>query len=212
MIRIAIPKGRLMGDLVPLLGRAGLEITIPNARGYRALCGDPNVVVGLRKPRAIPQLVALGNFPLAFCGSDLVADADYDRTEILYDTGLNAIRIVAAVPAGTKEILANPPPRPLVIASEYGRLAERWAFARGLSAIVIETYGSTEDYAPEDADIVFDCVETGETMAANGLVVIERVLESSTCLIANKEKIRQPDIRAFADKLINGLDKARGEA
>lgn len=212
MIRLALPKGRLMAGLVPLLGRVGLGITIPDPRGYHVACIDPRVDARLVKPRAVPQLVALGNFPLAFCGRDLVEDAAYDQTAILHDTGLNAVRIVVAVPAGSEGILSDPPRRPLVIASEYRRLAERWAFERGLSAIVIDTYGSTEGYAPDDADIVFDCVETGATMEANGLTVVERVIDSSTCLVGNEAKIEELGIRAFANRLVERLNQVRRNA
>jgi ATP phosphoribosyltransferase len=104
----------------------------------------------------------------------------------------------------------------VVIATEYEGLAAQWALSRGLPAIVVNTYGSTEGYAPRKADIVFDCVETGDTMRANGLVVLEELMESSTWVVVAKSSLSRKDVNAVVELLKRtaiemGLSADRGE-
>ncbi|MBI3632487.1 MAG: ATP phosphoribosyltransferase [Candidatus Vogelbacteria bacterium] len=195
-MRIALPKGRLYKDLIELLKEA--EITFDsdgNERNYKLTCNIPGVTAMIVKPRAIPQLVALGNFDAGFCGLDLVEENGYENVIPTLDLHLNKVKVVVAVPKGREDILINPPKRPLLIATEYERLASHWALRHGLSHITIQTWGSTEAYAPDIADIVFDCTETGATIAANGLTIIDTILESSTNLIVNRDSLRGLDTR-----------------
>jgi ATP phosphoribosyltransferase len=76
--------------------------------------------------------------------------------------------------------------KPRAIPPEYPGLAGRWALRHNLAHIALQTWGSTEAYAPDDADVVLDCVETGRTLEANGLVVLERVARSATHLAASR--------------------------
>jgi len=151
------------------------------------------------KVRSVPQLVGLGNFQAGFCGLDLVTEAGHDEVRPLVNLGLNAVRLVVAVPQATPDLLQSPPKRPLVIATEYEQIAARWAMKRGLAHIIVQTWGSTEGYAPDDADIVFDNTETGATLRANGLVVIDEIMTSSTWLIANTQAADDPDVRWLAE-------------
>jgi ATP phosphoribosyltransferase len=108
---------------------------------------------------------------------------------------------MVAVHESQRDILINPPRRPLVIATEYCNLARDWAMQRNLAAIIVNTFGSTEGYAPEDADIVLDCVETGLTMTANGLVIVDTLLQSTTWLFANRDAYEQPEVKVWAERL-----------
>src|SRR5207247_6454658 len=72
-----------------------------------------------------------------------------------------------------------------ILASEYERLAERWIAQRGLSAECVRSYGATEVFPPEDADVIVDNTATGATLEANGLVVVDELMRSSTRLHAN---------------------------
>jgi len=203
-VRLVLPKGRLLDGVVAALDRVGLTFAFVD-RNYRPTCSDPSVRAKLLKVRAIPQLVALGNFDGGFCGLDLVREADYEDVVPLVDLGLNAVQIVVAVPAGRPSVLDAPPRRPVLVATEYERLADRWALGRNLAHITIQTYGSTEGYAPDDADVVFDCRETGRTLAANDLVVVETLMDSSTWLVANRRSLADPtlgpSIRDLAERL-----------
>lgn len=206
-MRIALPKGRLLENVLALLEQAGLSFVFAHARNYRPTCNQAGVSAKLVKVRAIPQLVALGNFDVGFSGLDLLREADYDQVVPLLDLGLNPVELVVAVPRGKETIVDDPPRRPLLIATEYVNIADRWALERNLAHITIQTWGSTEAYAPEDADIVFDCTETGTTIAANDLVVIDRIVRSSTWLVANRAAL-EAATRASIDDLTARLKDA----
>src|SRR3989339_508905 len=125
---------------------------------------------------------------------------------VIYDLGLNPVRLMVAVHESQKGILDYPPERPLIIATEYESLAARWAFEKGLSHITVQTHGSTEAYAPEHADIIFDCVETGVTMKANNLVIVDEILDSTTHLVANKFSLRN---RYLSEQIEEVVEKIR---
>jgi ATP phosphoribosyltransferase len=190
-MRIALPKGRLLVGVQDLLREIGLTFQYASDRDYNPVCNDPGFRATLRKVRAIPQLVALGNFPVGFCGLDLVRESDYENVVPVVDLGLNPVKLVVAISGETPNILEDPPKRPLVIATEYEKIATQWAMERGLSHIIVQSWGSTESYAPEDADVVFDCVETGRTLRANGLVVVDQILGSSTWMIVNRSVLEE---------------------
>jgi ATP phosphoribosyltransferase len=198
-MRIALPKGRLFADVERLLRKAGMPLRFDGDRDYSPETGREDITAKMIKPRAIPQLIALGRFDAGFCGLDLVREADYDEVTTITDLGFNRVQIVVAVPVGSEDIVRKPPKRPLVIATEYERMADRWALKKNLAHITVQTWGSTEAYAPDDADIVFDCRETGATMAANGLAVIEELMESTTYLVANRAKLED---RAFVKEIM----------
>lgn len=203
-MRMVLPKGRLLEGVISALEQVGVRFDLVD-RNYSPRCSDDAIEAKLLKVRAIPQLVALGNFDVGFCGLDLVREADYDDVVPLVDLGCNAVDIVVAVAKKDANILQCPPRRPLLIATEYEQLANRWAFDHNLAHIVIQTYGSTEGYAPADADIVFDCRETGRTLAANDLVVIETLMSSSTWCVVNRRALadeqRGVSVRALAERL-----------
>lgn len=208
-LRIALPKGRLLEGVLHLLSQAGLTFEITD-RNYTPIASDPRVRAKIVKARAVPQLVALGNFDAGFCGLDLVEEASYEDLVVVLELGLNPVDLVVAVSPDQVDILENPPKRPVLIATEYERIADRWALAHNLAHITIQTHGSTEGYAPEDADIVFDCRETGRTLAQNDLVVIDELLSSSTCLVANRfaleaEGVGQ-QVRELEDRLRRMLE------
>ena len=125
----------------------------------------------------------------AICGIDIVLESPYSdvldaKVAMLYP---EVSLMVAAV---SREILDNPPPRPLVIATEFPAIADRWATSRNLAHVCINTYGSTEAYAPAFADLVLDVVETGQTLKDNGLVIIDHeVMVSTPVAIIRKDSV-----------------------
>ena len=203
-MRLVLPKGRLLQGVVDKLKKVDIHFEFVD-RNYSPKCSSKDVTAKLLKVRAIPQLVALQNFDVGFCGLDLVRESDYEEVVPLVDLGLNKVEIVVAVPEKERDIVQNPPKRPVLIATEYEHMADKWALTNNLAHITIQTYGSTEGYAPEDADIVFDCRETGNTLRANNLIVIEKLMDSSTWFIANKfsleDEMRRTAIEELAKKL-----------
>ncbi len=211
MIRIALSKGRLFEGIQKTLETAQITLGQPHPRTYTLECNQEWISGKLFKPRAIAQLVALERYHVGFVGLDLVRESDFEDVIPLLDLKLNRVDLVVAIPASTPDILINPPKRPLVIATEYVNLTDQWAMKHNLAHITIQTWGSTEGYAPEDADIIFDCCETGDTIRANGLIIVDRLVSSSTWMIANKsalEDLRQAqeilDLKKRLEEVVNG--------
>ena len=101
------------------------------------------------------------------------------------DTGLDPVRLVAAAPAALLEN-GELPQRALIVASEYTRITASWIQQQGLNARFLRSYGATEVLPPEDADCIVDNTATGATLTANGLVIVDELMRSSTRLYASR--------------------------
>ena len=206
-IHLAIPKGRMESGVTNLLADAGIEVHV-GLRGYRPVLSQPGFEVKLLKPQNIVEMLAAGSRDIGFAGTDWVAEKQTELVELL-DTGLDPVRIVAAAPEGILDG-GRLPERPLVVASEYERLARRWIASNRLDASFVHSYGATEVFPPEDADVIIDNSATGETLAANGLIVVDELLASSTRLYASREACADPEktrrIDGFALSLTSVLE------
>lgn len=186
--RLAVPKGRIQDGVAALLADAGLPLK-SGARSYRPSVPAGGPEVKILKPQNIPELVALGVYDAGFTGSDWVKETGARVTELL-DTGLDPVRIVAAVPAGVT--LARLRRRRILAASEYPRLAGAFLRAKGLDFHLLKTYGATEVFPPEDADLIVDNCATGQTLAQNGLEILAELAASTTRFIASPNAMKDP--------------------
>src|SRR5260370_38023334 len=145
-------------------------------------------------------MLMLGSGDVGSAGDDWVAELEAEAVELLA-TGLAPVQVVAAAPAA---LLAEGrlPARTLVVASEYERLARRWIAGRGISAEFVRSYGATEVFPPEDADVIVDNTATGATLEANGLTIVDEVMRSSTRLYANARAIEDPARSGRIDDLL----------
>ncbi|WP_420449073.1 ATP phosphoribosyltransferase [Candidatus Palauibacter sp.] len=190
--RLALPKGRMQAGVLELLNAAGVRVDLGERR-YRPTVSVPGFSAKLLKPQNVVEMLHAGSRDLGFAGADWVAELDGSLVELL-DTGLNPVRVVAAAPAALAEIgLRNP--RPLTVASEYRRLTSRWIEGRRLDATLVRSYGATEVFPPEDADVIVDNTATGATLEANGLEVVDELMTSSTRLYANPRALETPPHR-----------------
>jgi ATP phosphoribosyltransferase len=188
-LRLVIPKGRLKSKVFALLCDC-FEVNLQSARNYVPLFPEDNIRAKFCKARAIPQLIAMKKYDVGFCGLDLMKEyylrSGSQNSSQIKCLDFNKVRVVVAVSSHRRpDFLLNPPKRPLIIATEYPNIASDWALKRGLAHVILQTWGSTEGYVPEDADIIIDCCETGETLAANKLKEIETLFYSSTCIFSN---------------------------
>jgi len=202
LIHLAIPKGRIEAGVASLLSDAGIELR-SGPRGYRPVTSVSGFEVKLLKPQNIVEMLAAGSRDIGFAGADWVAEKSARVVELL-DTGLDPVRVVAAAPESILDG-GELPRRPLVVASELERLATRWIEDRGLDATLVLSYGATEVFPPEDADVIVDISATGETLAANGLVVVDELMRSSTRLYASRNAIDSPGKKAAIDGLVLSL-------
>jgi ATP phosphoribosyltransferase len=199
ILRLGLPKGRMETGVLALLADAGIHVR-QGARGYRPDVSLPETEAKLLKPQNVVEMLAAGSRDVGFAGADWVAElagggSSTNLVELL-DTELDPVQIVAAAPN------APLPDRCLVVASEYERLAQDWIARRGMDATFVRSYGATEVFPPEDADVIVDNTATGATLEANGLRVLDVLMRSSTRLYANPCALESPERRARVEDLV----------
>lgn len=181
-VRLALPKGRMFDQVTSLLNGAGITLR-QSERGYRPKISLPNYDAKILKPRNVISMIAAGARDIGFAGEDWIQETGADLHELL-DTQMNPVQLVVAAPA---QVLENGklPNRRIVVATEYPELARRWIADNELDAEILQTFGATEVFPPEDADCIIDNTATGSTLRANGLDIIDVVMTSSTRLYAS---------------------------
>lgn len=189
-LSIVIPKGSIYESVVTLLKDAGISLRV-NERAYRPLVNDPKLDVKIMRPQNIPELIELGSHDAGFTGHDWIAEANADVVEVL-DLGLDPVKIVAAIPKSVdpRDLRA----KRIVVASEYERISKQFLTNAGYNFVFLRTYGATEVFPPDDADMIIDNTSSGRTLDQHGLAVIATLLLSSTRFIANKKSIEDPEV------------------
>lgn len=199
VLKLALPKGRMQDQIFTLLAEAGISARV-SLRGYRPQLSLPGLDAKILKPQNVVEMLAAGSRDVGFAGADWVSELQADLVEVL-DTGLDAVRLVAAAP---EALVAEGrlDDRPFVVASEYERLTRRWIESRGYAARFVRSYGATEVFPPEDADCIVDITASGETLRAQGLVIFDELARSSTRLYAGRAALADPVRRAAIDRLV----------
>lgn len=199
IVHLALPKGRMQANVLELLAGAGIRVTF-GRRGYRPRLSLDGFETKLLKPQNIVEMLDLGSRDVGFAGADWVHELGAELVELL-DTGLDPVRIVAAAPAAfaENESLRRAPFR---IASEYERLTRGWLERQGMRATFVRSYGATEVFPPEDADCIVDNTATGETLQANGLMIVGELMRSSTRLYANPRALDDLVKRERIERLV----------
>jgi ATP phosphoribosyltransferase len=197
MLRILIPKGRIYENVARLFEDAGFPISLAD-RTYRPRIGAPWLDAKIMKPQNVGELLELGSHDAGFTGVDWIRESGADAAEIL-DLGFDRVRIVAAVPAciDEKELTR----KRLVVATEYVNIAEAWLQSKQYNYRIVRTYGATEVFPPDDADMIIDNTSSGQTLRDNGLKIIADILESSTRFVASKAALENPEKRERLDEL-----------
>ena len=199
MLHLALPKGRMQEGVFALLGEAGVRLRA-GSRGYRPSISLPDCEVKLLKPQNIVEMLDAGSRDVGFAGADWVAELGANLVEVL-DTGLDPVRLVAAAPEALMEN-GRLPGRGLVVASEYEQLTRRWVASQKLEATFLRSYGATEVFPPEDADLIVDNTATGATLEANNLIILDQLMCSTTRLFANPRALEDPGRRSMVDHLV----------
>jgi ATP phosphoribosyltransferase len=198
-LRLALPKGRMQEGVFVLLAEAGIHVRV-GARGYRPQVSLDGIDAKILKPQNAVEMLAAGSRDLGFAGADWVQELGADAVEVL-DTGLDAVRLVAAAPA-TLLVEGRLPARTLVIASEYERITRRWIESKRYDASFVRSYGATEVFPPEDADCIVDIAASGDTLRAQNLVVFDELMVSSTRLYASRGAFEDPVRRVAIERLV----------
>jgi ATP phosphoribosyltransferase len=211
VLELGLPKGRMQAEVLRLMADAGLPVKA-DERGYRPVVGHAGDADGLPyarpprfdakflKPQNIVEMVDLGSRDVGFAGADWTRELGSRAVELL-DTGLDPVRIVVAAPVGLL-VDGRLPARPgLVVASEYEKLAREWMARNAPEAKFVRSYGATEVFPPEDADVIVDNCATGSTLKANGLAVVDEIMKSSTRLYASRAAMSDPAKKEAAESL-----------
>ncbi|GHV72155.1 ATP phosphoribosyltransferase [Spirochaetia bacterium] len=196
-LRILIPKGRIFDNVAKLFAEAGFPVSLAD-RTYRPQIGADWLDAKIMKPQNVGELLELGSHDAGFTGIDWIRESGADVEEIL-DLGMDRVRIVAAIPAELDgAALKN---KRIVAATEYVNLAGEWLEKSGYNYRILRTYGATEVFPPDDADMIIDNTASGQTLRDNGLKIIDTVLESSTRFIASKEALKNREKRDRIEEL-----------
>ncbi|MDH3222603.1 MAG: ATP phosphoribosyltransferase, partial [Gemmatimonadota bacterium] len=153
------------------------------------------------KPQNVVEMLHAGSRDVGFAGADWVAELDAELVELV-DTRLDPVRVVAAAPRSLLQAGRLPTDRRLVVASEYVELARRWIADQPFEATFVRSYGATEAFPPEDADLIIDNTASGDTLRSNGLEIIDVVMESSTRLYANPAALDDPSLGSRIQDLV----------
>lgn len=208
-LKMVIPKGRLYGKVIRLLNDAGFAIE-PDAEDYRPKVGLPGFEAKVMKPQNIPRLIELGGHDLGFTGLDWVIESGAELTEVM-DLGFDPVRLAAAVPAAFSETKAKR--RKIIVASEYENITRRFLDGREFDYIFLRTYGATEVFPPDDADMIVDNVATGRTLQTHGLRILSVLMESTTRLVVDPAALKDPwkkERITEMEMLLRGVLDARG--
>ena len=199
-LRLALPKGRMQDGVFSLLADASISLRA-GERSYRPVISLQAFDVKILKPQNIVEMLDAGARDIGFAGADWVAELQADLVEVL-DTGLDPVSLVAAAPSEFLVDGALPTGSPLVVASEYERLTRAWVSKQKIEAHFVRSYGATEVFPPEDADLIVDNTATGSTLEANNLRIIDELMTSSTRLYANPRALEHPDRRVLIDDIV----------
>ena len=220
-LRLVIPKGSLEEQTLLLLEAADLHVRRGSSRDYHGRIDDERVDrVSLLRPQEIPRYVEEGFFDLGITGRDWVEETGAQveiLAELAYAKGGpgHPVRIVLAVPVDSPASNASEIPTGARISTEYPNLTRRHFERLGVDVKVFESYGATEAKVPDIVDAIVDVSETGGTLRAHGMKIVDVLMESEVLLIANREAAGDAAKRAQMDDLrtlILGAMSARGKA
>ena len=201
IVRLALPDGHQQLPTLRLLNKAGIQVDdYPSEAGNRRPTTNlDGVTVKVIRPQDMPLQVANGNFDLAITGKDCLTEhlcqfPSSPVTELL-DLKFGKVKIVAVVSkdlsvADVHSLRQLNAKRsvPLRVASEYFNIADKYARDNHLGMYrVIPTWGATEAFLPEDADLLIETTQTGRTIARHNLRIIDTLFESTARLIGRKD-------------------------
>jgi ATP phosphoribosyltransferase len=220
-VKFAIPAGSLSKATFEILQRSGYKVS-GQERTYRPTINDPKIELKILRPQEIPVFVSEGLQDVAITGQDWIRETGAD-VEVLQDLEYGKIRLVVAVPktfatnsitelmeelwsqgknfrASTEylNIAANFIKSNPAYKKRFGNadpliVTPWWRKGDNPRAKIFLSFGATEAKPPENSDCIIDVTETGSTLEANNLKIIDTVLRSSAVLIANKTALQDPE-------------------
>jgi ATP phosphoribosyltransferase len=216
-VKFAIPAGSLAKATFEILNRSGYKVS-GQERTYRPAINDPQIELKILRPQEIPVFVAEGLQDVGITGQDWIKETGAD-VEVLQNLEYGKIRLVIAIPKSLSansisELMEDlwSKGKNFRVSTEYLNIAAEyikntpayqkrfgkseplivtpwWKKGENPRAKIFLSFGATEAKPPENSDCIMDVTETGSTLDANNLKIIEDVLRSSAVLVANKDAL-----------------------
>jgi ATP phosphoribosyltransferase len=192
---LALPNGRILGEAMPLLRRAGImpepEFDDPGSRRLRFATSDPGLDLIRVRSFDVATYVAFGAAQLGVAGNDVLMEFDYSEIYAPLDLDIGHCRLAVAALDDAAACEDRRRWSHIRVATKYPEIARRHFAAQGVQAECIKLNGAIE-LAPRLGLCrhIVDLVQTGETLKANGLVEVERIAEVSSRLIVNRPALK----------------------
>jgi len=210
---LAVPKGRILKEVIPLLEKAGIEpesdFFDENSRSLQFKTNDPRLEIIRVRSFDVATFVAFGAAHLGICGNDVLMEFGYSEIYAPLDLRIGKCRISVAE---EEELSKTDDPRRwshVRVATKYPNITRRHFAARGVQAECIKLNGAME-LAPRLGLCrrIVDLVSTGSTLKANGLVEVERIADITSRLIVNRPafKTEAAEIGSWIDRMRDVTD------
>ena len=207
-LKLGIPKGSLQDSTIQLFARAGFDIRV-SSRSYFPTIDDPDIECTLIRAQEMARYVAYGAVDAGLTGQDWIAEhhaATGDKVVTIVDLiyskqSFRKVRWVLAVPEGSR----YEKPEDLegaTIATELVRTTESYFTERGVTVNVEFSWGATEVKPPRLADAIVEATETGSTLRANHLRILDTVLESNPQLVASETAVKDEWKRTKIENIV----------
>ena len=212
MITLALSKGRIFEETLPLLRAAGIEVLEDPEKSRKLILTTnlPDVRVLVVRATDVPTYVQYGGADLGITGKDTLLEHGSDGMYQPLDLNIAKCRISVAVRADFDYASAVKQGSRLKVATKYVSIAREFFAAKGVHVDLIKLYGSME-LAPLVglADAIVDLVSTGNTLKANHLVEVEHIMDISSRLVVNQAalKLKQAPIRRIIDAFASAIVK-----
>jgi ATP phosphoribosyltransferase len=205
---MAVPKGRILSELMPLMARAGIvpeaDFADDDSRKLRFTTNDKALEIIRVRSFDVVTFVAFGAAHIGVAGSDVLSEFDYSEIYSPLDLGIGKCHLAVAEPV---ELAPNDHPATwshVRIATKYPEITRRYFAARGVHAECVKLNGALE-LAPSLglSTRIVDLVSTGATLKANGLIEVERILDVTSRLVVNRTamKTRADEMTRWVERM-----------
>jgi len=207
-LTIALTKGRILKETLPLFQRAGIEPIedISTSRKLVFATNHDDVQLVIIRGTDVPTYVRHGAADMGVVGKDILLEQGADGLYEPLDLGIARCRLMTAGPVGWQPGAAR-----VRVATKFVNIAREYFARRGVQADLIKLYGAMELAPMMDlADLIVDIVDTGNTLRANGMEPLEEIAAVSSRLVVNKAAMRSR--HTVITRIIDSLSEAVGEA
>ncbi|MBU0574215.1 MAG: ATP phosphoribosyltransferase [Candidatus Margulisiibacteriota bacterium] len=192
-LKLGIPKGSLQETTIYLFKKAGFNIKT-TSRSYYPDIDDPEIEIMLIRSQEMARYVNSGILDCGICGSDWVRESGFkvsSLADLIYaKSGLRKVRWVLAVPEASK-IKGVKDLKGKRVATELVNVTNEWLKNNKVKAEVEYSWGATEAKPPELADAIVELTETGSSLRAANLKILDTVIESNTVMISNPAAVKE---------------------